>query len=388
MKKLVFDTAITGHHSEYIGHLIDYLYQANDINNEYYFVVHPEFSTSFSDIYEKAKSINCVQWISITTSELLQIESGNGVKSSLMAMKVMDHYAKKFKVNHVIALDFHPIKFGSIFYTPTYTFSSILFLLFHRLNKNSTKQKLEYYKRYYFTKWGSANRQLKRIFILNDLETVDFMNAEFNTNCFTMLPDPIPSLEPLEEFNIYSHYKIEPERKIFLHIGALGDRKGTNEVIEAALHLNETTQKKMVILLAGKASNVIEENSFLESIEVVKNKTDVQIIWDNQFVPNSMMKSLFNQCDTVLLPYKNAEFSSGILGHAAAAQKRVIATNAGLIRELVLKYGLGELLDQPNAIHLAKSMTEILNKKFDLTGHNQFVKEHRPAVFAEMILDS
>lgn len=386
-KILVFDIAITGHHSEYIGHLVDYLYQQNDTKTEYCFVVHPEFEFTFTEIYEKVSEIRTVKWVPIKRAELSVVESENSVWSSFMTMKILHHYAKKLQVDHVIALDFHSIKYGAIFFTPTYSMSSILFLQFHRLEVKSRKQKLEYYKRYYFTKWSSANRQLKRIFILNDVEAVEFLNKEFNTTVFKMLPDPIPKLEPLEKFSIYNHYEIEPERKIFLHIGALGNRKGTQEVIEAALHLSDITQKKVAILLAGKASNTAEEKLFLELIKVVKNKTSVQIIWDNQFVPNPMMKSLFDQCDTVLLPYKNAEFSSGILGHAAAAQKRVIATNAGLIRELVTRYQLGELLDQPNAVQLAQKITEILNKKVELTGQNKFVSEHRPEVFAKMVLN-
>ena len=388
MKKLVFDTAITGHHSEYIGHLIDYLFEVNQIQTEYYFVVHPNFSNTFPKIFDKASKVKNVHWRPISDSELRRIEGKNGVWSSLMAFRTMDTYAKKLEVNHVIALDFHPVKYGSIFYTPSYTISSILFLLFHRLDKTNKNQKIEYYKRYFFSKWNSANKQLKKIFILNDLDAVAFMNKEFNTNCFTMLPDPIPKLKPLENFNIYEYYEIGQERNIFLHIGALGDRKGTREVIETAKYLSKANQKKIAILLAGKASKVEDEELYLELIETLKKNTEVQIIWDNQFVPNQMMKSLFDQCDTVLLPYKNAEFSSGILGHAAAANKRVIATNAGLIRELVVKYRLGELLNEPTSREIAKKMTQLLNEKFNTTGQSSFVKEHSPMTFAKLILNS
>ena len=388
MKKLIFDIAITGHHSEYIGHLVDYLYDKNAFEFKYNFVIHPAFANTFPKIFNKANKIENVEWSPISNDELLQIESKNGVLASIITMKIMDNYAKKYSADEVIVMDFHPIKYGSLFYTPPYKMSSILFLLFHRLEKKTWKEKLEYFKRYYITKWSSANKKLEKIFILNDSDAVAFMNKEFKTNCFKMLPDPIPKLKPLENFNIYEYYEIGQERNIFLHIGALGDRKGTRDVIEAAKYLSKASQKKVAILLAGKASKVEEEELYLRLIETLKKNTDVQIIWENQFVPNQMMKSLFDQCDTVLLPYKNAEFSSGILGHAAAANKRVIATNAGLIRELVNTYQLGELLDEPTAEQLAKKITKLLHENFEAEGQNKFVNEHSPKAFAGLILNS
>ncbi len=48
------------------------------------------------------------------------------------------------------------------------------------------------------------------------------------------------------------------------------------------------------------------------------------------------MKSYFEQTDYFLIPYKNVESSSGILGHAIAAGKPVIATDKGLIGDFVL----------------------------------------------------
>ena len=46
MKKLIFDIAITGHHTEYIGHLVDYLFE-NKQSDTFVFVVHFDFSRDF-----------------------------------------------------------------------------------------------------------------------------------------------------------------------------------------------------------------------------------------------------------------------------------------------------------------------------------------------------
>lgn len=60
MKKLFFDIQITGHHTEYINHLVDYLLINNNLNDEYFFVVHPDFSKRFSGIVAKAKQLTNV----------------------------------------------------------------------------------------------------------------------------------------------------------------------------------------------------------------------------------------------------------------------------------------------------------------------------------------
>lgn len=387
MKILVYDTAVTGHHSEYIGHLVDYLSRFPPGDKHYFFVVNPKFATLFPEIHEKGKLLDGMEWVPVEAAELERVEKGNSVLGSLRSMKVMCRYAKRFKVDHVVALDFHTIKYGAIFKSLPFGLSSILFLQFYRLKRESFKEKIEFYKRYYTTKWCVRNPKVGKVFVLNDQETVDYMNDAFRTNCFQMLPDPIPRLEPMANFDIYGHYKIESHRKIYLHIGALGMRKGTDEVIDAAKYIDGVTQRDVAVLLVGRAGNDDDVALYQKKIKEAVKTTEVQVLWDRQFVPVHMMKSLFDQCHAVLLPYKNAEFSSGILGHAAAANKPVIATNAGLIKALVLEYGLGALLDVPDARHLALAISDLLAYKVGKKGAMKFVKEHDPEIFSRLVLE-
>ena len=156
-------------------------------------------------------------------------------------------------------------------------------------------------------------------------------------------------------------------------------------MIEAAQLIPPSMQDKISILLVGK-TGITYENLYNTKIKELDGETKVQLIWDNQFVSYNMMKSLFDQCDFVLLPYKNAEFSSGILGHAAASNKMVIATNAGLLKELVLKYNLGKLLDTNDAFNIALKMVEVFDQKVFTEGQQTFVKKHDPMVFASLLL--
>lgn len=383
---LVFDIAITGHHSEYIGHLIDYLLEREekkDIN--YYFVVHPEFSLRFPEIVEKAQKIEFLTWIQIEPKEEKTVDGGL-MKKSIASYRIMHRYAMKLQVDHVYSLDFHTIKYGSILFRTPYTLSAIQFVQFYRLDKATFQDKWVYYKRYYLTKLNVWNKKVVQVFVLNDEETANFLNREFKTNIFKVIPDPIPNHQPLAGFDIYRHYDIDGRKKIFLHIGSLGERKGSYEVIDAAQHFTDSAQEKIVILLVGKASTEVEKQTILRKMESNRALSKVQLIWDDRFVSTGEMKSLFNQCHCVLIPYKNAEYSSGILGHAAAAQRMVIATGAGLLKNIVLKYGLGLLVDRPTSEEIADKIEEALNYAHSTDLQKGFVEKHDPSAFAKILL--
>lgn len=387
MKKLFFDIQITGHHAEYIDHLVDYLFINNDLTDEYFFVVHPDFSNQFSRIVSKAQQLTNVTWIEITIDEFKKSQQGGLIRNSFRIYQLMDSYAIKYKVNQVCVLYFNSFQIPFIIYRPKYVLSGILFLQFYRMSRNTIKDKLKYYRKYYITKLYSLNSQLQRVFILNDEKTAEYLNEEFNTTIFSMLPDPIPVLTPLAHFDIYKHYSIEKTRKIFLHIGSLGDRKGTFEIIEAAKLIASEMQKDMAILLVGKASDR-ESELIYQKVEKALKESEVTVLWDNQFVSSEMMKSLFDQCTAVLIPYKNAEASSGILGHAVAANKLVIATGKGLLKEMVENHNLGVVISEVNPKCVSEAIINLKYYAIDYTKFHSFKEKHKTSEFAQQIINN
>jgi len=385
MKKLFYNLRLTGHHSEYVSHLIDYLYLNKD-ENTYIFVLHPEFSKKFPVIADKARQIANVKWILATFDEYESIGLGGMVKRTFSEYRLMDKYAVAHSVDFVCLLYFNIFQLACVFYRPSYKISGILFLQFFRMEKSGLKEKLKYYRKYLTTLGYSLNSKINCVFILNDKKGSEYLNKEFNTGIFKMLPDPIPELLPLEGFNIYEHYNIESGRKIFLHIGGLSDRKGTFEIIDAAQFISVKNQTNVAILLVGKAASDITEETILKKINFAEDKTNVQVVWDNQFVSNSMMKSIFEQCSAVLIPYKNTEASSGILGHAVAANKYVIATGKGLIKELIEENNFGVLIDNVTPFEIASKMESFLPLQLNNHFSSQFLASHTPKEFAELII--
>lgn len=385
MKKLVFDIGITGHHSEYINHLIDYLGENNKKDNIYYFIVHPEFSTHFPEIVRKARLIHNINWLQINQRTYKISRKYGTVMSSFIEFYIANGYARRLKADHLYLLNFHSMKFAGMIWRPKYKISTILFHTFSRLKKDSLSDKFQYFKRYLILRFCCKNPNLSNVFILNDLQTVVSKNKTFNTNCFKMMPDPIPKLKASIKFDLYDYFGISKQRKIFLHIGSLGSIKGTMEVLKSALLLEKEHQKKVTFLLVGKARVTSDERLFLNLINSIRQQSEVEVSWHNKFVSNEIMKSTFNNCDCVLLPYKNTEFSSGILGHSAASGKPVIATGKGLIKELVTEYKLGQLLKEPKDIYIAKEIVSFLNKKDYRYNFAKFIEDRTPERFAEIL---
>jgi glycosyltransferase involved in cell wall biosynthesis len=256
------------------------------------------------------------------------------------------------------------------------------------MSPKNLKEKLKYYRKYWVTKLYCMNPSIEKVFVLNDEDAVAGFNKKFKTRIFSVLNDPIPSLMPLKGFDIYKTYGIAPEKEIYLHFGSLAERKGTLEIIKAARLIPKQKQKTIAILLVGKPENLRTEQNILEGITENKKTSEVQIICENMFVSNQIMKSLFMQCSVVVMPYKNPEASSGILGHAIAAKKPVITTGKGLLKELVTRNNFGVLLNEVNPQNIANAFIEIENSRAKDQAYIQYVNNHTTERFSRQLLNS
>lgn len=387
MVKMIYDSAITGHHTEYIRHLINYIVDSES-DRKYYFVVPEELQVKFPDIISASKGCNAIIWEFIPESIIKKLYSLSPLNRSFAELDLVKQYAKKNAVNEVYLLYFNIFQIALIFKRTSFKIKGILFLQFYRMSKDGIVNKLKYFRKYLTTKLYCLNSRLETVFVLNDQKTVGYLNNTFKTNIFKMLPDPIPLLNPLEGFDIYEEYNIDKNRKVFLHIGSLGDRKGTFQIVDSAKYISFEKQAEIFILLVGKAENSSAAEIISNKIKDNVENSKVQIVWDNQFVSNEKMKSLFDQSYSILMPYKNTEGSSGILGHAAAANKKVISTGKGLLKEIIEEYQLGVLLENVTPNEIALTMEKVFLCHDENIKLNKFVLEHSPNKFSELIISN
>lgn len=385
MNIVLFDIYISGHHSEYINHIVNYIVEKKT-NDSYYFVVHPNFTTKFEDIVLKSEKTNSIHWQPVTEEEIQSLSNLSMIKKSFVEYRLVEKYAKRLKSSLVYLLYFNDFQLALAFHKPKFKIRGIIFQQFSRMSKNTWKEKLKYYRKYYTTKFFLKNSQIVGLFVLNDTKTASYFNSEFRTDIFKVLPDPIPKLEPLANFNIFQKYSIKPEKQIFLHFGSLAVRKGTFEVIDAARFIPEQLQNKTVILIVGRGDSVITSEKIKSCINSVRQSSKVEIIWVDDFVSSPLMKSIFMQCKAVLMPYKNAEASSGILGHAIASSKPVIATGEGLLKELVEQNNFGILIPKISPENIAKAMIAVKSSIENNLHYEEYIEEHTSEKFAKILI--
>jgi glycosyltransferase involved in cell wall biosynthesis len=385
MTKMFFDIHLSGHHSEYINHLVDYLIDQKD-NDTYVFVVNPMFYKRFSFIVDKTKNTEHISWMYLTEDEFNEVANTSMLKGSFKNLDLVIKYQSLINAETVFLLNFNIYQLALAIKKLNFLVRGILFKPFYRMEKKTLADKAKFTSRLLLTKLYGNNKKIENVYILNDDQAVTFYNRQTKSQIFRMLPDPIPNLKGEMDFDLRAFYDIEKNQKVLLHIGSLGNRKGTIEIIQSVDHIPEGNKNDYVILLVGKADSEISEKTMNSLIKQSKHTNKTKIIWNNNFVSNANMKSHFEQCDVVLMPYKNAESSSGILGHAMASNKPVITTGKGLLKDLVNQTGCGLTIADVTALHLANQYKNIDQIEFNKDKIEAFVQAHSVLAFSKCLL--
>lgn len=386
MKILLYDSILTGHHTEYISHVLNYI-QKEDNVNQYLFMLPEEFKTSFIQLYEFALNIDNVEFEFISNENLKDFERSSLLVKSFKELNYVHKHGIRLNIDHIIFMYFNVFQFALIFKKISFGISGILFLQFVQMNKKGYKNKFKYWYKYVMTKLYVRNKCLKRVYLLNDDNSVDFLNKEFNTNKFRRINDPVPTFQALKDFDIRKTYNIPLGNKVLLHVGSLSERKGTFEIIRACEHLPLDNQSNITLILAGKSSN-FDAPILKNMVEFYSERTKVHILWINRFLSNEEMQSFFEQCDLVMIPYKNAEASSGILGHAIFNSLPVLINSSGLLKKLFDEYGYGVQIDEvtPQSIALAVNYIYKNESSYNKAYVNKYKLTHSPNSFAHEIL--
>lgn len=177
-------------------------------------------------------------------------------------------------------------------------------------------------------------------------------------------------------------------RVIILEDDLISTPNFLNFMNEALSFLPEIEQMKVSLLIVGRTSDMILEEEISDKVGKINDTTKCQVVWENKFVNESQMSAFFKQSDVVMIPYKNPEASSGILGHAMKYQKKVIGSSKGLIGGIIKLNELGIGLETISPIHIANAMINIQQYKNDTIKCENFVKEHTPNKFAKILLSN
>jgi len=384
MNIVFFDPVISGHHTEYIEHISRYFYFEKE--NNFFFIVHPEFVKRCKHIVDKLCQNKNVSILLVSMLEFKKIDK-TSVFLSFNYFHLLNKYSISLNADIVYILYFDIFQLALCFKRPKYFINGILFSSPTRLVSENWRSKLKVGLKRFVLRNVIKKKCIYNVFVLNDKESTSKLNNILNTDKFRYIPDPVPVIEPEKDFDIYNKYNIEKERLIFLHFGSLGGgRKGTDEILDSIRLIPRSIRNRICILILSSSMGEYETYIQNKVRQIVSEFADIQLIFQIGFIKNSIMKSIFMQSYCFLLPYKNTDLSSGLLGHAMALNKIIISPNRGIIGSMLKDYLKKNIIFDVSPLEIAKGIE--LCFKHEFTDDVSFVNSNTPHEFVSVICSS
>lgn len=332
---LIFDLELSGHHIEYLHHL--YIGAGTKINENFVFAVPEDFiHKSSSRTWPEYKNI---KFYFIKSSKINKC-SGNLLYSSFNSCKLLSEVNNDVKSDKIFLIEFMRfIPFISLFLNKKIFVSGIIYKIylyqwkhFNFLNKVMSILKYEII---------SKSKVIKKVYILNDEFSANYLNKIYDSKKFIFLPDPFVVISN-GIVDIYtSKLKIDNDVQIILHFGAMSDRKGTLEILKMISLMDLNLRKKYLFVFAGKVGSDIKVEFYKLYNELIET-SNIEVY--DEFCSFELLGSLCEAANYILVPYKLTFLSSGILGYAAQYKTPVIGPRDGLLGKLIKQYRLGFLL--------------------------------------------
>lgn len=183
-----------------------------------------------------------------------------------------------------------------------------------------------------------------------------FYNRVFATSKFRFLPEYVTEVDLIPDFANY--FGLPANRKIILLAGCISRYKGVIEFLNAlkeALRYPDF-REHVCIIIAGEVVSDVRNNVYdmLSAIRLLQPSMPIflfdRLLTDEEFV------SLISLSDVICLPYGTVPTTSGLLMHATAYGRPVVAYDFGIVGELIRNHRLGVLYDQPGPQEIAKAL--------------------------------
>lgn len=400
---LVFELGYTGHYPHYIRHLANFWIKQY-IPGKLTFVVSPQFAQHHAEVLQIGSALqpHRLQFEVISTADaeaLIPRESPvKRARRSLQEWSLLRRYAQHFQATHCLLLYFDsfqtaallkqplPCPFSGIYFRPILHYSTF------GQYSSTPKETVQEWREQFVLPQVLKHPKLKTLFCLDPF-FVEFAHNKMQLSAPLELPDPVellPAQANEEILGFKQQLGIEAHRITFLLFGALYDRrKGIDKVLQALDQLPVQACQKVCLLLVGQLD---KENPIYEQIQQIQASGTVQIVIRDGFVPDEDVAMCFQATDIVLATYQRHVGMSGILVHAAAAQKPLIASDYGLLGELVDRRQLGMTVDSTAPAEIAIALQRCLNAPLEDLGNRAqmkaFAAENSAESFARSIFET
>ena len=398
---MFFDLSVRGHHPAYIQHLIQY-FVSESLPGRLVFVVSPGFLKEHRDVVEIAqryapKQVH-VQAISRVEAKLLSPRqtARQRLQRTFQEWRLLVKYAQILQASHCLALYFDtclrplaispplPCPLSGIYFRPTFHYST-----FAHSQTNPRDRWQQQWEQGLWRLIGQRS-QLHTVFSLDPF-VVPQLNHLLKRAEAVHLPDPV-ALEKAPSNRVQelrAELGIERHRTTALMFGALSQRKGVPQMLEALAQLSPLEAQNLCVLMVGE-SNIA--NTLEHQIHTLTQRLPVQIVRRYEFVPEADVSAYFQLADVVLAPYQRHVGMSGILLQAAAAGKPVLSSDYGLMGELVHRFQLGLAVESTQPAAIAQALRQLLTQPLASFGNRpqmqSFAAQNSATQFAQVIFQA
>ncbi len=391
---LIFTAESSGHNREYMMHVLDYVGN-NPVERELCIMCPTVVGNELRHRYGHIRNTRIVDSFFDTTSD-----RGAGILRYIRNLRPLwfaFRWARRERQPDIFILNlnaYQPVLPLMSLVFPDIRIHSILFFPFVRMSRldigkaRGFRGKIKFLRKKWLLKFAARFSRLGTVFVLNDEETVRRLNHLLGqaNPIVRFLPDPVPVWEG-------SGRTLRPSGKCtFLMIGALRRRKGVFEVLEAFRILKDKEALRGAkLILAGNPARE-DRDALISAVEALRaDCPNLEIETDFRELSEAEFVDRFTVSTVVLVPYTRSEGSSGILGHAARANRPVVGPRDGLIGDLIRDYELGYTLDDVSAESLSDYFERAISSAGDFTSsprQREFVEERKPENFARILLNS
>lgn len=174
-----------------------------------------------------------------------------------------------------------------------------------------------------------------------------------------------------------SELNLESDCKYILFFGFIRDYKGLDLLLEA-MSDERIRQKNVKLIVAGEFYNNSEKYFELEK----KLNVGSQVIWRNDFIPDSQVATYFSAADLIVQPYKSAT-QSGVTQIAYHFEKPMLVTNVGGLAEIVPDGKVGYVVN-PDAKSVADAICDYFENNKEASFTENMKEEKKKYAWSRM----
>lgn len=371
-RQTFFDFNFTGHHGEYFENIISCL--PTSFDSRVLLILPVQLKPRVDPAITMSRSAVTVEYLQQSDIELIH-RSENVITRGRRAINLLDETFRKngYSTEILTFLQINDFQLSLAKWRPPYVSSinGILFnppILQRRLKGLNLKVCgwIKAQRKLFQLRVCLRNPLIDQVFILNDESVVEYLNCKVGDgDKFSVLVDPLPRWQVLQEQQSAEPAVDAAGRLAILMFGSITPRKGCLAVIAGLRIILSKNHTPVVLRIVGKFKDgeyFIRVRDALNSLGQAFACFTFEL--RNEYVDGGVLVEELRKCSIVMMPYGASQGSSGVLGHACAAQRPVICAKGGYVGEIVERYRLGVECDPDCPETIAKALYQLLSGDF------------------------